>query len=156
RDFFRVMGSLPQLGRIFSPAEETAGGPAVVLLGAGLWKRRFGADPGVVGKPVVLGGRTHTIIGVMPPFMFPRAADVFLPTVISPAGWKNRKDGAFAALARVRADVPREQAQAELDVISQRLAAQYPETNRDLRVHAVPLPAVFDMRAPVFALLAGM
>src|SRR5262252_1035084 len=156
RDFFRVFGTKPRLGRIFSPEEETPESSPVTLLGDGFWKRRFGADPQIVGKKVVINGNSMTVIGVMPPFMFPRQADVFFPTPMSAAQWQDRKNPAFAALGRIRSDSTREAAQAELDVISRRLQAQYPDTNKDLRVHAVPLPEVFNMRAPLYVLLAGV
>jgi putative ABC transport system permease protein len=156
RDFFRVMGTQPQLGRIFSPEEEKPDSGPVALLGDGFWKRRFGADPQIVGKKVVINGNSMTVIGVMPKFMFPRQADVFFPTPLSAADWQNRKEPAFAALGRVRDAESRGSAQAELDVISKRLQAQYPDTNKDLRVHAVPLPEVFNMRAPLYVLLAGV
>ena len=156
RDFFQVFGTQPQLGRIFSPEEETPASGPVTLLGTGFWKRRFGGDPQIVGKKVVINGQSMTVIGVMPPFMFPRQADVFFPTVLAPAEWQNRKTGAFAALARLREGSSLEAAQGELDVISKRLEAQYPDTNRELRVHAVPLPEVFNTRTPMFVLLAGV
>src|SRR5262249_7369784 len=156
RDFFRVFGTKPQLGRIFSPEEEVPDGPGVTLLGDGFWRRHFGADPQIVGKKVTLNGQSLTVIGVMPRFMFPRQADVFFPTPMSAAQWQDRKNPAFAALGRIRSDTTHEAAQAELDVISRRLQAQYPDTNKDLRVHAGPLPEGFNMRAPLYGLLAGV
>ena len=156
RDFFRVMGTQPQLGRVFSPEEEKPESAPVALLGDGFWKRRFGADPQIAGRKVVINGQSMTVIGVMPKFMFPRQADVFFPTTLDAAAWQNRKEPAFAALGRIRSDATHETAQAELDVISGRLAAQYPDTNKELRVHAVPLPEVFNMRAPLYVLLAGV
>src|SRR5262249_43921433 len=65
-NFFQVMGLQPALGRAFTPEEERAGAPDVVLLSYRLWQRRFGGDPNAVGRTVTLNGVPHTIIGVMP------------------------------------------------------------------------------------------
>lgn len=65
-EYFRVLGVSPRLGRAFTAAEDQPGGPAVAILSHGLWTRRFGSDPGVVGRPVLLDGHTYTVVGVMP------------------------------------------------------------------------------------------
>ncbi|HET9036554.1 MAG TPA: ABC transporter permease, partial [Myxococcaceae bacterium] len=65
-DFFRVFRIAPRLGRTFSVEEETPGREQVVVLGEGLWRRRFGADPDVLGRPLRLGTATYTVVGVMP------------------------------------------------------------------------------------------
>jgi putative ABC transport system permease protein len=64
--YFDVLGIQPALGRGFDPADDRPGGPRVVILSDGLWKRRFGADPSIVGRDISLGGIRHTVIGVMP------------------------------------------------------------------------------------------
>lgn len=79
-DFFDVMGVEPRLGRAFTADEDRVGAPPVVVLSDGLWTRRFGADPGALGRPVRLGGELRTVIGVMPPdFDFPADAEAWLP-----------------------------------------------------------------------------
>jgi hypothetical protein len=70
--FFTVLGVSPQLGRAFLPEEDTPTGPVVVILSHGLWQRRFGGDPGIIGKDVVINGSPRTVVGVMPPrFEYP-------------------------------------------------------------------------------------
>jgi len=82
--FLQVMGVAPALGRDFAPLEEHAGGPQAVLISDRFWRRRFGADPNVIGKILRLGGWALPVIGVMPPsFVFPDR-DVDLWTVSPP------------------------------------------------------------------------
>ncbi|HVE78878.1 MAG TPA: ABC transporter permease, partial [Gemmatimonadaceae bacterium] len=74
---FGVLGTRPMLGRALVPADDDPGAPKVALLGHGLWQRRFGGDPGVVGRAVTLNGERYTVVGVMPPgFHFPRGAEL--------------------------------------------------------------------------------
>src|SRR5256884_9066352 len=67
RSFFETLGVAPILGRSFNADEDHAGGPAVALVGYGLWRRRFGQDPGILGKPLNIEGRSTIVIGVLPP-----------------------------------------------------------------------------------------
>src|SRR5436309_2518715 len=79
-EYLTTLGVNPILGRSFTAEENRPGGPAVALMGYGLWRRRFGADAGVVGRPLNLEGRRTTIIGVLPPsFDLPNAAEVWIP-----------------------------------------------------------------------------
>ena len=80
--FFETLGVAPLLGRTLTPDEEAPGGPPVLLIGHGLWQRRFGRDPAVVGKGISIDGNQRTVIGILPPeFDFPRGAEwpVFFP-----------------------------------------------------------------------------
>jgi len=65
--FFTTLGTQPALGRTFNDADDKVGAPAVVVIGDGLWRRRFGGDPTVIGRSVLLDGQATEIIGVMPP-----------------------------------------------------------------------------------------
>ncbi len=67
-DFFRVLGVAPAAGRGFTLEEDSPVGERVTILGDGLWRRRFGADAGIIGRTITLGGVAHTVIGVMPTF----------------------------------------------------------------------------------------
>ena len=86
-DFFRTLRVRPLLGRTFLPGEDRAGRDHVAVLGHGLWTRRFGGEPDVVGREITLDGRARTVIGVMPPaFEFPTGArEVWTPLVLAEA-----------------------------------------------------------------------
>src|SRR5262245_15647994 len=86
-DFFRVLGVNPAIGRGFTKEEDSPNGERVVILSHGLWRRRFGADPAVVGKSVSIDGDTHAVVGVMPEDFTYGAGqlDVFVPMRVNPA-----------------------------------------------------------------------
>ncbi|SPE35609.1 Macrolide transporter ATP-binding /permease protein [Candidatus Sulfopaludibacter sp. SbA3] len=116
-----LLGVAPILGRSFTPEEDVAGNDHVVLLGYGLWQRRFGSDPQVAGKTLRLGGGAEfTVVGVMPPgFHFPDEAEIWKPMGFTAA---DLKGGHFIyGIGRLRPGVTRAQAQAEMDLIMPRL-----------------------------------
>jgi putative ABC transport system permease protein len=80
-NFFRVMGATPAVGRTFSAGDDEFGRPRKAVLSHGLWARRFGADPGIVGRPITMDGQLYTVVGVMPStFRYPtRETDVWEP-----------------------------------------------------------------------------
>ena len=83
-DLFATLGVAPALGRAFTPEEDTDGGAPVVILSDGLWRRRFGGDPQVIGRALTLGGQSRTVVGIMPPgFRFPEESDLWLPLAIN-------------------------------------------------------------------------
>jgi putative ABC transport system permease protein len=130
--FLRLLGVPPALGRGPLPEEERAGGEKVVVLTHGLWQRRFGADPAVLGTPVHLSGEAYTVIGVLPPaFALPgREAELVVPLALEgDARREVRLSGFLRAVARLGPGVTPGQAQAELTAIAARLAAEHPETN---------------------------
>lgn len=126
---FPMLGVHPALGRAFTAEEERPGGDGVVLLSHRLWRRRFGGDPGVIGRPVVVAGRARTIVGVMPAgWNFPQTHDLWLPQTLDPAGEPRGQRG-HDAIARLAPGVTMAQAEAELAAIAGRLARAYPQTN---------------------------
>jgi putative ABC transport system permease protein len=144
-NLFATLGAQPVLGRTFLPEElgrpspandmQTIGGAAVIL-SYGLWQRRFGADPAVIGKPVKVGGAACAVIGVMPDgFKFPDEAEAWIPVTLSPT----RNNAFLRVVARLQAGVTQAQAQAELATIARRLEQDFPQTNRGLGVNVVPL-----------------
>jgi predicted permease len=125
---FGLLGMRPVLGRSFLPEEGISGGPRVVLLSDALWRRRFAADPHVVGRKVVLNGAPAQIVGVMPPrFKFPEVAELWTP--LAPDPTDARGERYLGTVARLRPGATIRQAEAELAAVARRLAAEYPETN---------------------------
>jgi len=135
--WFRTLGLRPALGRVWDEAEEAAGRDSrVVVLSDALWQRRFGGDPSIVGRQVVLDGEPHTVIAVMPPgFAYPYAAELWRLWTFDPDDGVNHN---LNAQARLAPGVTLAEAQAELDLISERQAEAFPETSRGYRIVAVP------------------
>ena len=128
---FALISQQPLLGRDLLPADERAGAEPVVLLGYQLWKRRYAEDRGILGKTLRIDGKPATIVGVMPEGMeFPTGAEVWVPLV--PDEGQQKRDARFmGAFGRLRKEASRTQAQTELNGIAQRLAAAYPDTNKE-------------------------
>jgi putative ABC transport system permease protein len=159
--YFDVLGVSPAIGRIFRLDEDTdSGGPRVVVLSHGLWQRRFGGDPSVVGRTLRLGPATWEIVGVMPPGFagLTDAAELWIPFTLSGFPLDSRGTRAFSAIARLRSDASVEAARTELDTISRRLEAAYPETNEKRGVEISPLSVeTFGQVQPaVMALMAAV
>jgi putative ABC transport system permease protein len=148
-NFFTMLGLHPALGRLIVPGEgdEPKTGP-VVVLGHSYWVRRFDSDPGVVGRSVALNGQMVTVIGVVPKeFIGPYSLvelDAYAPigmyavTSGNASFFTDRRDTNLRVLATLRPGVTNRQAEAGLNVIAQRLAKQYPETNQGQIVRVIP------------------
>lgn len=140
-DLFPLLGVEPFLGRHFR-AEEAAppGLEPVVMLTHGLWTRRYGSDPAIVGKPIVVNDRARIVIGVLPPgFKFPEREEIYTPfRSDSP-----RSAREVNAVALVRPGVPIAQARQELSAIAKRLEDTYPDTNRGFGVQVFPIRASY-------------
>src|SRR5882724_465755 len=141
-NFFRMIGVQPVLGRAFVDGEDTKGSAHVAVLSHALWQRRFGSDPAILGKSIVLDGVPHEVIGVLPAaFRWnSRATEVWVPFALDPAQDYRATSGRYlAVLARMKAGVTLQQAQSELSAIAQRLEVQHPEFNKNWGVNVVPL-----------------
>ncbi|HEX8775362.1 MAG TPA: ABC transporter permease [Pyrinomonadaceae bacterium] len=127
--FFSVLGIKPALGRAILPEDDRPGIEDVVILSHGLWQRRFGADPSIIGKKINVSGQSITVIGVMPAgFEFMEPIDVWRPMSLDYA--KERRDNRYLqVVALLKPGVTIEQAQAQMNTISQRLSQSYTETN---------------------------
>jgi putative ABC transport system permease protein len=150
RNLFSVLGARPALGRVFLPEEDRPGGPRVVLISHGLWKRRFAGDPGLVGRAIVLNGEKYTVVGVMPAgFAYPSAnADIWTPMAFTQEQLTQRGSHYLEVVARLRAGVTLAQANAGLQVVCKRLAQAYPDTNADVqRFFAEPLHETYTQGA---------
>jgi putative ABC transport system permease protein len=141
-NLFPMLGVKPALGRLIRAEEDKPGGDRVVLLSDGLWQRRFGRDPTIVGKTLMLNEIAHTVIGVMPPaFKFPEQSELWIP--LRELDGRNRRDekGLFT-FARLAPGVTLDQARTALKQVSARLAASYRE-NADWSAKLTPLRDTF-------------
>jgi predicted permease len=136
-DLFGILGIEPMLGRTFRPEEAAPPGlESVVILTHGLWRRRYGADPDIVGRSIVINERARTVVGIMPPnFKFPERDELYLPLRWDEAPRSARNINVVGAL---RHGVSVDQAQSELAAIAQQLAETYPNTNRGYGVRVLP------------------
>ena len=158
-NLFRLLGMQPVLGRAFSAEDDRQN---VVVLGYALWQSRFGGNPGVLGRAVQLSGTSYTIIGVAPPwFRFPTAdfqlwAPLGLIDRDTPQQAANRAFRIFSAVGRLKPGVSVEQAQADAQTISARLAREFPATNEGV---AFTVQRLYDRLVgdakPALALLLG-
>src|SRR5262245_56432077 len=109
-DFFTVLGIPPVLGRSFLPEEHRPGGPSVVVLSHGLWQRRFGSNPDIVGRAITLNGRDHTVVGIAAPHLWlPGSTDLWIPLEMDAAD-ANRRTNSLSVIARLKPGVSGAQA----------------------------------------------
>ena len=161
--YFRLLGVSPSLGRTFAPTDDVTGPRELVaVLSDGLWKRRFGAEPSMVGKRVILDGRPFVVIGVMPPNFqgLTDQAELWTPFTVgqSPQALASRGNRGFVGLARLKPGVTLDGAQTEFNVISARLEREYPDTNekRAVEVSTLEQELFGDIRSALRALAAAV
>jgi predicted permease len=166
---FELLGVEPLLGRTFLPHEDALpGGDPVLVISERLWRRRFGGDPGVIGRVVDLNRHRFTIIGVAPAAfigtMAPIVYDAWAPASMiwevrnQSTGFLDRRSWrGWLNLARLRPGVSLEEARTAVGTVNARLTADYPNTNRDVRHRVVPLAecpwSAAAIVGPVFQLL---
>ncbi|MCI0336031.1 MAG: ABC transporter permease [Acidobacteria bacterium] len=137
-NFFELMRINPMLGRSFTSEEEQEGRDNVVVLGHGLWQRRFGGDQGLVGNTISLNGRSFTVIGIMPSgFQFPAKVELWKP--LAPNAQTRAARSAFwlPVIGRLKQGVTRAEAQTEMEQIGRRLEQQYRENNEGYGINVV-------------------
>jgi putative ABC transport system permease protein len=161
RSFFAVVGTSPLHGRTFAANEDRPGGPRVALLSYRLWQRRFGGDPAVVGRDILLSGEPYTVIGVMPRgFQFLESyVSVWVPAAFS--SQELAQGGRYlTVVGRLKAPVTAAGAAANLDTIAGRMSRLYPDDERWKTLRAVTVP--FDQhisgaaRRPLMVLLVAV
>ncbi len=137
--FFSLFGVAPAQGQFFLSTDGQPGGGRVAVISYGMWQRRFGADPKLIGKPMLLNGDAYTVVGVAPPgFSFPGRSEVWTPALL--AEDKNQRGSNYLmVIARLKDGVPLEQAHAQMNQIAATLAQQYPENDTNLSVTISPL-----------------
>ncbi len=136
---FALMGTSPLLGRTLRAQDEKPSEPPVVVIGHSLWSTRFSSDPNVVGRTVKLGTVTATIVGVMPEgFGFPVNQRIWAPLRLDGSLLAPRTGPPVSVFGRLTPGTSREAAQAELNVITSRIATTHPETYRNLSPRVTP------------------
>jgi len=137
--FFEILSGKAFLGRTFT-ADEYKPGQFVIVIGHGLWQRRFGGSPNLIGQRLRLNGQPHTVVGVMPPgFQFPPDREVWAPRPPREADARARGTGYLLVIGRLKAGVTVAQAQQDMDAIAGRLAQEFPQVNSDRGVIAIPM-----------------
>src|SRR5690242_15882786 len=127
------------MGRTITEEEDRPKNDDVVLIGYGLWQRRFGSDPELLGQKILLNARPFTVIGIMPEgFRFPDIADYWVPLGLTTQMY-TRTDHGLSAIARLKDGVTVEQAAAELTDLAGRIEQQNPVTNEGLSVSVTSL-----------------
>jgi putative ABC transport system permease protein len=159
-EYFSVLGISPVQGRSFQQSDDVPNAPPVAMMSYGLWQRRFGGDPAIVGSAVTLGGEPHQIIGIVPPGFRPIVtadAQIWRPLRLNTAT-PSRGAVVLRAVAKLPAGVPLERAQASADVLAARLEQQYPQFNEKTRFNLTPLHdrVVGDIRPGLLALLGAV
>ncbi len=145
---FRLLRVQPALGRTFREGEDAPGSPAVVVLSDELWRNRFGADRGIVGKTIRVNGEQAEVIGVMGPgFSFPANEVLWVPLRDAPEA-KRVDARQYGVFGRLKEGVSIDQANVELSGIAKRLASAYPESNRDIGAAVKPYTESFIGKEP--------
>src|SRR5688500_2470690 len=151
-NLFEVLGVQPGLGRPFAADEDGVQRARVVLLSDGLWRGRFGADSGIIGKTILLDGRDYTVVGVVTPgFNFPDRGELWIPFQTD-ASSESRGNRQYAgAIGRLKTGVTFEQGVTDLRRIDAALASEFPDNNRYWRSQALPLrdDLVGDLQQPL-------
>src|SRR5262245_33046883 len=170
-NLFALLGVEAGHGRVFLPEEGQPGNNRVVILSDGLWRRRFGSDPKVVGQTISLNNDPYTVVGVAPAgFQFPpkaglpsqfgfsREVDFFTPLALTPGELNDRGRGFLIVIARLKSQTGFEQARAEMVGIAERLARQYPDSNKNESVRLTPLhqQVVGNVQTALLALLGAV
>jgi putative ABC transport system permease protein len=162
--FFPLLGVQAQLGRVFLPEEGQPGRDRVVLLSDGLWRRRFGADPAISGRKLVMNGQSYLVVGVLPrDFQLPLEAEVWTPLVFSADDLSpnSRGNHGYQVIARMKPGLSLEQARADMDVVSKRIIEQhpdYPYQRFNFRVLTIPLleQQIGDIKTALWVLMSAV
>jgi len=167
-----MLGARPALGRLLKSDEDSPGSPATAVLTYGMWARRFGRDPQMVGKSIIINGQTYEVVGILPQrFSLPQEvlpllygteqAEIFLPLPLAPSASHVRDHEDYNIVGKLKPGVSLRQAQAEMDTITARLRRDFPENyppNGGLTFSIVPLleQVVGDVRRSLWVLLASV
>ena len=158
-NFFDLLGVKPLLGRSFRPEEDQVGAGPVALIGDGLWSRKFGSSPDVLGKSITVDGESYRIVGVVPeksPIY--TTADVFTPLgQFNEEPFRDRRASlGTVGIARMKPGVTLAQARADMDTVARNLATEYPDANKGTSIFVNPLKEdIIGEIAPMLYVLLG-
>jgi putative ABC transport system permease protein len=139
-DFFPVLGVRPAVGRNFLAEEETIGRHRRVVIGHGLWQRRFASDSSIVGQSIDVDGQQHEVVGIAPPgFDFPMGAQIWAPLAFTAEAAANRRSLYITAIGRLAPGRTLEEAKAQAAAVGERLAREHPDPNRGREVRVYTL-----------------
>jgi predicted permease len=164
-EWFNVFGVRPLMGRVFQPEEDQPKANQVAVLAYATWQRLFGGDPAIVGKSIQLNHQDYRVVGVMgPEFDWPRRADIWVPLGLAPSEFApdNYFNENYFVVARTRPDVSPSQAEAFVQVLTQRLIAAHPENtyakDSGWGMFAIPFTeyGAGDLRMPMLILLGAV
>ena len=128
--FFEALRVSPIAGRLFAPADEAFGAPDVVVLGAGIWKRRYGGNTEILGRTVMVNAKPHVVIGIVSEgARFPDDSELWAPLRFQPEEMNERLSLYLDVIARLKPGISIEQAQTEMEAIAARLGELHPQTN---------------------------
>jgi putative ABC transport system permease protein len=156
-NYFTTLGVKPLLGNAFAPAHGQPGEDGVVMINERLWRSRFGADPTLVGRRIVLDGRPRVVIGIVPA-SFSATSNVWTPLAPTPQQASNRDNHLFSVSGRLRPGVTVAQARTEMRAIEKELHADHPEiaAGRDVDVHSMREDIVGAIRPTLMILLGAV
>ncbi len=159
-DGHRMLGEGVALGRDFQPGDDQPGKNQVVLLSNRLWRQRYGAEPGIIGRDIRMDGRPYTVVGVLPPGPSDRLpADLWIPLTLEPDEVINHASRTLLIMGRLKPGVSIQQAQHEMTSIAGELARRVPTSNKGWSVSVEPLQNNFlgaDRRTTLWLLLAAV
>jgi predicted permease len=158
-DFFTVLGATPERGRFFDSQNEEVGHEHVVVLSESAWRSRFGAEPGIVGRSVLLNGEPFEVVGILPQRLtFPDRTQLWLPLAWTPAERQVRGNHNYEVIARLKDGADVGHAQAEMTTISRRLEHEYPADDKGWGALVIPLQQdlVGDVQPALLVLLGAV
>jgi len=157
-NLFSLLGIRPALGRLLSPADDNPGAAPATVLGDGFWRRRFGADSGIVGRTLLLNGAPYTVAGVLPPEMRLGGGDIWLPVGLftnSPRYARSEHTG-LLGVGRLRPGVTLEQMRQDLAEVSRQISAEHPAEAEGIGADGMPLSDLGTRRIrPVLVMLGA-
>jgi putative ABC transport system permease protein len=156
-NYFDVLGVRPTLGRGFLAGEDVAGRERVVVISDDLWRRHFGADPGILNQTIRVNGQQYTVVGVMPPQLSSlyRTVQMWSPLVFSETDRSNRGDHKYLVIGRLKSGVTLAQAREQMNTIAQRLEQQY-QNGRGIRLTRIEELWVANVRSPLWMMMVAV